>query len=108
MDPSRGSPAGARSTSTTDYPVTLKCPVQRDVSPFAEECDMDSKMLIRTTSDDYRDLDILLNKVEKLTNGLEIVGNGMNEQEARLDTFLHKAGQLIDARRRRAILQKHL
>ena len=31
----------------------------------------------------------------------------MNEQEARLDTFLHKAGQLIDARRRRAILQKH-
>ena len=68
---------------------------------------MDSNMLIRTALDDNRGLDNLLNKGEKLTNGLEIVGNGMNEQEARLNTFLRKAGRLIDARRRRAILQKH-
>ena len=108
MDPSRGSSAGARSTSTTDYQVTLKFPIQRDVSPFAEGCDMDSKMLIRTTSNDNRDLGIVLNKVEKLTNGLETVGNDMNEQEARLDTLLNKVVQLIYPRRRRAILQKHL
>ena len=57
---------------------------------------MHSKMLSRTNSNDDRDLDILINKVEKLTNGLEIVGNDMNEQEARLDTFLSKIGQLID------------
>ena len=69
---------------------------------------MDSKMLIRTTLYAKRDLDILLNKVEKVTNGLETVGNDMNGQEARLYTSLNKVGQLIDPRRRRAILQKHL
>ena len=58
--------------------------------------DKDSKMLISTTSNNNRDLDLLLNKVDKLTDSLVIVRDDMNEQEARLDTFLSKIGQLID------------
>ena len=48
------------------------------------------KLLKSTNSSDNRNFDLLLDKVERLSNGLERVGNDMNEQEARFDAFLKK------------------
>lgn len=47
-------------------------------------------------SKDNREFDLLLEKVERLNNGLERVGIDMNEQEARLNAFLKKVSQAID------------
>ena len=47
-------------------------------------------LLESPNSSDNRDLDLLLDKVQRLSNGLERVGSDMNEQEARFDAFLKK------------------
>ena len=54
-------------------------------------------MLSSTTLNNNRVLDLLLTKVDELTNFLVVLANVMNEQEARLDIFLGKIGQFIDS-----------
>ena len=58
--------------------------------------DKDSSMLGSTTSNTNRDLGLLLDKANELTDSLVVVRSDINEQEARLDTFLGRIGQLID------------
>ena len=58
--------------------------------------DKDSNMLSGMISKNNRELDLLLTKVDELTNSLVVIANVMTEQEARLDTFLGRIGQLID------------
>ena len=52
-------------------------------------------MLRSTNSSNNREFDSLLDKVERLSNGLERVGSDINEQEARLDAFLKRVDQII-------------
>ncbi|KAK0510516.1 hypothetical protein JMJ35_006948 [Cladonia borealis] len=58
--------------------------------------DKDSSMLSSTTSNTNRELGHLLDKANELTDSLVVVRSDINEQEARLDTFLGRIGQLID------------
>ena len=58
--------------------------------------DKDSSMLSSTTSNNNRELGLLLDKANELTDSLVVVRSDMIEQEARLDTFLGRIGQLID------------
>ena len=62
MNPSRGSSASARSTTTTYDQVTLKCLIQRDVSPFAEGYDMSpvEEEDVRSDRSIYRSLPVFL------------------------------------------------
>ena len=50
-----------------------------------------------TFSSDVRKVDSLSNKVEKLSNDLENVGDVLREEEARFDNALRKIGQVTDA-----------